>query len=342
MKFDKLRLTGFKSFVEPTEFAIQPGLTGVVGPNGCGKSNLVEAMRWVMGENSYKQMRASGMDDVIFAGSGSRPPATMPKSRWCSTIATRRSRGLQRFRILEITRRIEREEGSTYRVNGKEARARDVQLLFADASSGSRSPAMVRQGQIGEIIAAKPQPRRRILEEAAGIGGSALAPPRGRIAPEGAPRKTSSVSKTCCKQIGAPGRRIAPPGAPGRPLSHARRRIRRHEALIALIAFARRRTRPREAAKPVRGQSARRRRAHPLQAETARLQALAAHALPGLREAESQAGAALQRLVLAREALEGEEKRAGERKTELERRIAQLSADLARGTRPLRGFRRRD
>ncbi len=155
MKFEKLRLTGFKSFVEPTDFAIQPGLTGVVGPNGCGKSNLVEALRWVMGESSYKQMRASGMDDVIFAGSGSRPARNhaevglvLDNSRRSAPAAFNDSD------ILEITRRIEREEGSTYRVNGKEVRARDVQLLFADASSGARSPAMVRQGQIGEIIAA--------------------------------------------------------------------------------------------------------------------------------------------------------------------------------------------
>src|SRR6266568_2754051 len=172
MKFSRLRLLGFKSFVEPSEFVIERGLTGVVGPNGCGKSNLVEALRWVMGENSYKNMRASGMDDVIFSGSGSRPSRNSAEVGLVLDNADRSAPALfNDADVLEITRRIEREQGSVYRVNGKDVRARDVQLLFADASSGARSPAMVRQGQIGEIIAAKPQARRRILEEAAGIGG---------------------------------------------------------------------------------------------------------------------------------------------------------------------------
>ena len=173
MKFEKLRLTGFKSFVEPTEFVIEPGLTGVVGPNGCGKSNLVEALRWVMGENSYKDMRASGMEDVIFSGSATAPVAQhRPRSRSSSTMPTARApAAFNDAEKLEISRRIEREQGSTYRINGREVRARDVQLLFADASTGARSPALVRQGQIGEIIAAKPRARRRILEEAAGISG---------------------------------------------------------------------------------------------------------------------------------------------------------------------------
>ena len=172
MKFNKLRLVGFKSFVEPTEFHIEPGLTGVVGPNGCGKSNLVEALRWVMGENSYKNMRASGMDDVIFSGSGNRPARNTAEVALVLDNSDRTApAAFNDAEILEVSRKIEREEGSTYRVNGREVRARDVQLLFADASTGARSPAMVRQGQIGELINAKPQARRRILEEAAGVAG---------------------------------------------------------------------------------------------------------------------------------------------------------------------------
>ncbi len=172
MKFERLRLAGFKSFCDPTEFKIEPGLTGIVGPNGCGKSNLVEAMRWVMGENSYKNMRASGMDDVIFSGSGRRPSRNIAEVGLVLDNSDRRApAAFNDSETIEVTRRIERESGSTYRVNGREARARDVQLLFADASTGARSPAMVRQGQIGEIIAAKPQARRLILEEAAGVSG---------------------------------------------------------------------------------------------------------------------------------------------------------------------------
>src|SRR5436190_1584063 len=172
MKLTRLRLLGFKSFVEPTDFVIEPGLTGVVGPNGCGKSNLVEALRWVMGETSFKSMRASGMDDVIFSGSNTRPARnTAEVSMGIDNSERAAPAAFNDEDALEITRRIERESGSSYRINGREVRARDVQLLFADASTGSRSPALVRQGQISELIAAKPQNRRLILEEAAGVSG---------------------------------------------------------------------------------------------------------------------------------------------------------------------------
>jgi len=172
VQFQRLRLSGFKSFVEPTEFRIEPGLTGIVGPNGCGKSNLLEALRWVMGANSAKAMRAGGMDDVIFAGSGNRPARN--HADVTLTIDNSDRTAPAQFNddpTLEVVRRIDRGEGSTYRINGREVRARDVQLLFADASTGANSPALVRQGQISELIGAKPQNRRRILEEAAGVSG---------------------------------------------------------------------------------------------------------------------------------------------------------------------------
>src|SRR6185295_13833658 len=172
MKISRLRLLGFKSFVEPTELVIEPGLTGVVGPNGCGKSNLLEALRWVMGESSYKSMRGSGMDDVIFSGTTQRPSRNMAEVMVTMSNDDRSAPPQHNDNeVLEISRRIEREAGSAYRINGKDVRARDVQLLFADVSTGARSPALVRQGQIAEIINAKPQARRLILEEAAGITG---------------------------------------------------------------------------------------------------------------------------------------------------------------------------
>src|SRR5829696_3444311 len=172
MKLTCLRVVGFKTFVEPTDFLIEPGLTGVVGPNGCGKSNLVEALRWVMGESSHKNMRASGMDDVIFSGSGGRPARNSAEVQLTIDNADRLApAAFNGDDQLEVSRKIERESGSTYRVNGREVRARDVQLLFADAATGARSPALVRQGQINDIISAKPQTRRRILEDAAGIAG---------------------------------------------------------------------------------------------------------------------------------------------------------------------------
>ena len=172
MKLTRLRLIGFKSFVEPTDFVIEPGLTGVVGPNGCGKSNLVEAVRWVMGEASYKAMRASEMDDVIFSGNAGRPARNHAEVAVSIDNSDRKApSAFNDSETLEVSRRIMREQGSTFRVNGREVRARDVAMLFADASTGSRSPALVHQGRIGEIIQARPDQRRRVLEEAAGISG---------------------------------------------------------------------------------------------------------------------------------------------------------------------------
>ncbi|MEL6365671.1 MAG: chromosome segregation protein SMC [Pseudomonadota bacterium] len=175
VEFVSLRLTGFKSFVEPTEMEIRPGLTGVVGPNGCGKSNLLEGLRWVMGANSAKALRGAGMEDVIFSGAGSRPARNWAEVGLVLNNPDRDAPApLSDEAELEVTRRITRhEEGasSLYRVNGREVRARDVQVLFADASSGANSAALVRQGQVSDLIHAKPQNRRRILEEAAGIAG---------------------------------------------------------------------------------------------------------------------------------------------------------------------------
>ena len=172
IKFKKLKVKGFKSFVEPTEVIIEQGLTGIVGPNGCGKSNLVEAFRFVMGELSPKQMRGSELDDVIFNGTSERPAWDIAEVTIDLDNSDRQAPSLfNQSDEIEVTRRIWRGEGSEYRVNGKEVRLKDVQLLFADASTGARSTSMVSQGRVGAIIAAKPEQRRSLLEEAAGITG---------------------------------------------------------------------------------------------------------------------------------------------------------------------------
>lgn len=163
MQINRLKLSGFKSFVEPAELRIEPGLTGVVGPNGCGKSNLLEAIRWVMGETSAKSMRSGGMEDVIFAGTDSRPARA-----FAEVVLHARDDADEE---LVVTRRIERGAGSAYRVNGRDVRAKDVALTFADAATGAHSPALVSQGKIAQVIAAKPAERRMMLEEAAGIAG---------------------------------------------------------------------------------------------------------------------------------------------------------------------------
>ena len=175
MRLKRLKLAGFKSFVEPTELKIENGLTGIVGPNGCGKSNLLEAIRWVMGESSPKSMRGGGMEDVIFAGTASRPQrefaeVSLLAERDVATDAPGFIANDDDHEV-EVTRRIERGAGSAYRANGRDVRAKDVALIFADAATGAHSPALVSQGRIGAIIAAKPQERRMMLEEAAGISG---------------------------------------------------------------------------------------------------------------------------------------------------------------------------
>ncbi|MEH6791561.1 AAA family ATPase [Parasphingorhabdus sp.] len=174
MQIKKLRLSGFKSFVDPTELRIEKGLTGVVGPNGCGKSNLLEAIRWVMGENSAKSMRGGGMEDVIFAGTEDRPERQFAE---VTLTAERETDDVTSLHVgdndseLEIVRRIERGAGSAYRANGTDVRAKDIALIFADAATGAHSPALVSQGKISNIISSKPEARREMLEEAAGISG---------------------------------------------------------------------------------------------------------------------------------------------------------------------------
>ncbi len=332
MKFNRLRIVGFKSFCDNTDFLIEPGLTGIVGPNGCGKSNLTEAMRWVMGENSYKNMRASGMDDVIFSGSGSRPARNTAEVGLVLDNSDRTApAAFNDSDIIEVTRRIEREQGSVYRINGKEARARDVMLLFADASTGARSPAMVGQGRIGEIISAKPQQRRRILEEAAGIAGLHSRRHEAELRLKGAEDnlgRLEDVIKQVDSQIDSLKRQARQAGR----YKNLAADIRRNEALLYHISWrdvTGDLARGEEKLRADTGEVAERTR---LQAEAARLQAIAAYQLPALRDEEAKAGAALQRLVIARDQLDVEEKRARDRATELERRLAQLTRDLSRET----------
>lgn len=170
--FSRLRLTGFKSFVDKTDLDIAPGLTGIVGPNGCGKSNLVEALSWVMGETSAKRLRGSGMDDVIFNGTSTRPQRNSAEVSVVLDNADRTAPAMfNNTDEIEVVRRIERDMGSSYYVNSKPVRARDVQMLFADLAIGAHSTAIVSQGRIAAIINAKPAERRQILEESAGVSG---------------------------------------------------------------------------------------------------------------------------------------------------------------------------
>ncbi|TAK49901.1 MAG: chromosome segregation protein SMC [Xanthobacteraceae bacterium] len=330
MKLSRLRLHGFKSFVEPTDFVIEPGLTGVVGPNGCGKSNLVEALRWVMGETSHKSLRAADMDDVIFAGSGNRPARNHAEVAMTLDNAERTApAAFNDHDTLDISRRIEREAGSVYRINGREVRARDVQIMFADASTGARSPALVHQGRIGEIIQAKPEQRRRVLEDAAGVAGLHArrheAELRLRAAETNLTRVEDVVGQLASQIDGL--KRQARQAIRYREVAA---KVRKAEAMLFHLRWLGAHGGVSEAAQAhdlgVRELAERTRE----QAESARLQAERAAELPALREAEAGAAACLQRLTNARETLDREEARARERMAELDRRLTQFSADIER------------
>src|SRR5215213_8016836 len=307
MKLNKLRLVGFKSFVEPTDFQIEHGLTGVVGPNGCGKSNLVEALRWVMGETSHKSLRAAGMEDVIFAGTNTRPARNHAEVMLFLDNADRSAPAqFNEHETLEVARRIEREKGSMYRLNGREVRARDVQLLFADASTGSRSPALVHQGRIGEIIQAKPEQHRRVLEEAAGIFGLHQrrheAELRLKAAEQNLTRLEDVIGQLAAQMDGL--KRQARQAVRYRAVAA---QIRKAEATLFHLRWmaAQAEVADAEHAKDVSVRLVAERTGQ--QAEASRLQVLAQASLPGLREAEAKAAAALHRLVVAREPVEREE-----------------------------------
>ena len=330
MKLTRLRLIGFKSFVEPTDFEIEPGLTGVVGPNGCGKSNLVEAVRWVMGEASYKAMRAAEMDDVIFSGNTDRPSRNHAEVSVLVDNGDRKApAAFNDDDTLEVSRRIMREQGSVFRVNGREVRARDVAMLFADASTGSRSPALVHQGRIGEIIQARPDQRRRVLEEAAGISGLHVRRHEAELRLKAAEHNLARAEDV----IGQLAAQVASLKTQARQAVRYRNisgQVRRTEALLLhlrwLAAKAEVADAERTKDEAVRVFAA---RTGEQTAATTR-QTLVASGLPALREAEAKAAAGLQRLLIARDALEREEARAKERIDELDRRLEQFAADLGR------------
>ncbi|BCG96190.1 chromosome segregation protein SMC [Mesorhizobium sp. 131-2-1] len=336
MKFSRLRLLGFKSFVEPGEFVIERGLTGIVGPNGCGKSNLVEALRWVMGESSYKNMRASGMDDVIFSGSGTRPARnTAEVTLFLDNSDRTAPAAFNDADELQVSRRIEREAGSLYRINGKEARAKDVQLLFADQSTGARSPSMVGQGRIGELIQAKPQARRALLEEAAGISGLHTRRHEAELRLKAAEQNLERLDDV----VGELESQIDSLKRQARQASRFKNLsadIRKAEATLLHLRWTLAKTQEGEARSALAAATTLVGDRAAAQMAAAREQGIGAHRLPDLRDAEAAAAAAFQRLSIAKSQIEEEAGRIRARQAELERRLQQLDGDIAREERMVR------
>ena len=330
MRFTRLRLNGFKSFVDPTDLLIHDGLTGVVGPNGCGKSNLLEALRWVMGENRPTAMRGGGMEDVIFAGAATRPARNFAEVALTIDNTERLApSGFNDQDALEIVRRITRDAGSAYKANTKEVRARDVQMLFADASTGSHSPALVRQGQISELINAKPKNRRRILEEAAGISGLYQRRHEAELKLNGTEQNLARVEDVV-EQLASQLQTLARQARQAARYREIGEELRRAEGMLLY-----RRWREADEARAAAEAGLTERTKLAGQAEIAARAAAKARAereeaLPPLREEEAVAAAVLQRLQVQRDTLSDQEARALQTIETLKSRIEQLARDMER------------
>ncbi|HEY7551526.1 MAG TPA: AAA family ATPase [Hyphomicrobiaceae bacterium] len=330
MHINRLRLVGFKSFVEPTELLIEKGLTGVVGPNGCGKSNLLEALRWVMGETSHSSMRAAAMDDVIFSGSAARPARnTAEVTIFLDNSHRKAPAEFNGDDTLDVTRRIEREAGSAYRINGKEVRARDVRILFEDAATGARSPALVRQGQIGEIVNAKPDKRRRILEDAAGIAGLHSRRHEAELRLRAAEANLARLNDVL-GQLDSQIESLKRQARQARRYKELSGDIRKLDAVVLYLRWM-------EAQGQVDADEAglaaaleKLGRATQAEARAVTAETEAAARIQPLREQEAAKGAVLHRFKVERDNLEREAQRTAERLRELEGRVAQLARDKAR------------
>ena len=330
MQVERLRLAGFKSFVEPAELAIGPGLTGIVGPNGCGKSNLVEALRWVMGEASPKRLRGGEMDDVIFAGSGGRPARNLAEVVLTIDNSAREAPfAYNESTAIEVARRITRGGGSAFRINGREVRARDVQLLFADAATGPHSGALVGQGRIGALIAAKPTERRLLLDEAAGTTGLYARRHEAELklgAAEDNLARLDDLIRTLAAQIDT----LKKQARQAQRYRRLGEQIRRTEARLLYASWRTATEEAEELAAQLRASE--RGLAAATEAALAHEHAreAAEEALPPLRMAQAAAAAAAQRITHAREALEQELSRVVAARTEAARRLEQVGADLER------------
>lgn len=329
VQFTRLRLSGFKSFVEPTELEIGQGLTGIIGPNGCGKSNLVEALRWAMGENSPKRMRSSDMDDVIFNGTEFRPARNTAEVVISLDNTDRTAPAdINDSDDLDVSRKIERDVGSTYKVNGKNVRMRDVQLLFADSSIGAHSPALVSQGRVADMINAKPTQRRMVLEEAAGISGLHARRHEAELKLRAAENNLLRVEDV----LGAMNNQLENLKKQARQASRYRNiseHIQTTEGSVLYLKWMQSQTAVNKALEAFHtAENIVREKTIEVTSMTTE-QTEATTQLPELRQAEAEAAAGLQRLKLAYGGLESEERQVHEERTKSENLLAQFTTDVA-------------
>ena len=330
VQFSKIRLTGFKSFVDPTELELSRGLTGIVGPNGCGKSNILEAFRWCMGEGSARQLRGGGMDDVIFNGTADRPARNIAEvSIDLDNGARDAPAAVNGFERIDVVRRIERERGSSYRINGTEARARDVQLLFADLQTGARSTAIVSQGRVAAMIAAKPAERRLVLEEAAGITGLHSRRHEAELRLKGAETNLDRL-EDLLTELAEQMQRLKRQVRQATRYRNISGHIRRTEAVLlhlrwteADAALAEARQARAEADRQVDSLTG-------AAAGLAQRSAEGGAALAVLRDEAAGVAAKLQRHLVERDGLIAEAGRLAARRTELAQRLEQIDRDLER------------
>ncbi|MDC1302737.1 AAA family ATPase [Pelagibacterales bacterium] len=330
MKFKKIKVTGFKSFVDPTEIIIEEGLTGIVGPNGCGKSNVVESLRWCMGETSPKSMRGSGMEDVIFSGTSDRPARNNAEVTISLDNKARTAPAeFNEEEEIQIKRKIEKDRGSEYRINGKEVRARDVQRLFADLSTGAHSPSLISQGRVGALINAKPIDRRAVLEEAAGISGLHSRRHEAELKLKAAETNLQRL-KDIMRQLTSQISNLKKQAQQAETYKTISSEINRFEGIVMYLKWYNLKESFEKSNENLQSSESQIQKYTLEVTQATTNQAKANEKIKPLREKEIEAAAKLNRINLERESLDHEEERIKESKNNLERTIQQIIGDFER------------
>ncbi len=330
MKFKKIKVVGFKSFVDPTEIIIEEGLTGIVGPNGCGKSNVVESLRWCMGETSPKSMRSTGMEDVIFSGTADRPSrnnaeVTISLDNKDRTAPSEYNQDEE----IQVKRKIEKDRGSEYRINGKEVRARDVQRLFADLSTGAHSPSLISQGRVGALINAKPIDRRTVLEEAAGISGLHSRRHEAELKLRAAETNLQRL-KDIMRQLSSQISNLKKQAQQAETYKSISTEINRLEGIVMYLKWYNLKESFEKSNDNLKTNEAQIQKYTLEVTQATTNQAKSNEKIQPLREKEIEAAARLNRINLERESLDHEEERIKQAKNALEQSIQQIIGDFER------------